>query len=314
MATLLSTPCKPATSYDMGPLPKAESFRAHRVFEKYITGVASYLGKRQTQEDRIILSDFAVSVVDGHGGSHVAESLAHGFCDMANNLHDWMEVELITAMDKEGCGMSGEVAACIRGYEACDSAHKTRDLTTFDYEASMTGAVIASLVFTDKWLHVVNTGDVEVVIAFNDGTGSTVTTRHTPHSEMDRINESGGYVHLGRLNGNLAVSRAFGDFKLKGTENTPGPLIATPSVVSYPIKDVKVIVIASDGFFDVADRASLLRNMHTMPRDDPSILADLASDYCASAMAEGSRDNVTVGIVIPTIRAHEDASSPEVCH
>ena len=58
-----------------------------------------------------------------------------------------------------------------------------------------------------------------------------------PHlfSEWERIQKAGGYIdEEGFLNGQLAVSRAIGDWHLEGMkkkkDGTPGPLIADPDI------------------------------------------------------------------------------------
>jgi len=47
---------------------------------------------------------------------------------------------------------------------------------------------------------------------------------HKPYDpvEKDRIEKAGGYVQTGRVNGNLAVSRALGDLEYKSA-NVPVP-------------------------------------------------------------------------------------------
>lgn len=41
--------------------------------------------------------------------------------------------------------------------------------------------------------------------------------------EKERIEKAGGYVQTGRVNGNLAVSRALGDLEYKSSANVPMP-------------------------------------------------------------------------------------------
>jgi serine/threonine protein phosphatase PrpC len=43
----------------------------------------------------------------------------------------------------------------------------------------------------------------------------------TDETEMERIINAGGYVEFGRVNGNLALSRAIGDFEFKQSEDLP---------------------------------------------------------------------------------------------
>lgn len=69
--------------------------------------------------------------------------------------------------------------------------------------------------------------------------------------EKARICAAGGFVDFGRVNGNLALSRAIGDFEFKkSTELSPEQQIVTafPDVISHTITDDdEFLVIACDG-------------------------------------------------------------------
>ncbi len=69
--------------------------------------------------------------------------------------------------------------------------------------------------------------------------------------EKARICAAGGFVDFGRVNGNLALSRAIGDFEFKkSAELSPEQQIVTafPDVISHTITDDdEFLVIACDG-------------------------------------------------------------------
>ena len=69
--------------------------------------------------------------------------------------------------------------------------------------------------------------------------------------EKARINGAGGFVDFGRVNGNLALSRAIGDFEFKKSADlAPEQQIVTayPDVVVHEITDDdEFLVIACDG-------------------------------------------------------------------
>lgn len=73
--------------------------------------------------------------------------------------------------------------------------------------------------------------------------------------EKARISAAGGFVDFGRVNGNLALSRAIGDFEFKKSADlAPEQQIVTafPDVVTHEISDDdEFLVIACDGMFDV---------------------------------------------------------------
>lgn len=71
--------------------------------------------------------------------------------------------------------------------------------------------------------------------------------------EKARIGAAGGFVDFGRVNGNLALSRAIGDFEFKkSAELSPEQQIVTayPDVTVHELTDDdEFLVIACDGKF-----------------------------------------------------------------
>jgi hypothetical protein len=69
--------------------------------------------------------------------------------------------------------------------------------------------------------------------------------------EKNRITAAGGFVDFGRVNGNLALSRAIGDFEFKkSAELSPENQIVTayPDVEQHDLTDEdEFLVIACDG-------------------------------------------------------------------
>ena len=76
--------------------------------------------------------------------------------------------------------------------------------------------------------------------------------------EKARISAAGGFVDFGRVNGNLALSRAIGDFEFKkGADLSPEQQIVTafPDVIKHTITDDdEFLVIACDGTYLMAGR------------------------------------------------------------
>jgi protein phosphatase PTC2/3 len=70
-------------------------------------------------------------------------------------------------------------------------------------------------------------------------------------AERARITAAGGFVDFGRVNGNLALSRAIGDFEFKKTAELPPEqqiVTAFPDVSEHDItEEDEFLVIACDG-------------------------------------------------------------------
>jgi len=87
---------------------------------------------------------------------------------------------------------------------------------------------------------------------------------HKPNNELEakRIVAAGGWVEFNRVNGNLALSRALGDFVFKKND---GKRAEEQIVTAYPDVDVKdltsdheFILLACDGIWDVLSNEEVL--------------------------------------------------------
>jgi hypothetical protein len=78
-----------------------------------------------------------------------------------------------------------------------------------------------------------------------------IVVAHNCSGEKARITAAGGFVDFGRVNGNLALSRAIGDFEFKkSAELAPEQQIVTayPDVTVHDISDDdEFLVVACDG-------------------------------------------------------------------
>lgn len=83
----------------------------------------------------------------------------------------------------------------------------------------------------------------------------SIDHKPTCEEEMNRIISAGGWVQFNRVNGNLALSRAFGDFVFKRNDKrsaTEQIVIAYPDVQTRELtSDLEFIIMACDGVWDV---------------------------------------------------------------
>ena len=84
----------------------------------------------------------------------------------------------------------------------------------------MAGSTAIVVLIKEQRLYCANAGDSRAVACVN-GEVMTLSMDHKPNNEAEskRINEGGGWVEFNRVNGNLALSRALGDFVFKRNEN-----------------------------------------------------------------------------------------------
>ena len=122
--------------------------------------------------------------------------------------------------------------------------------------------------------------------------------------ETDRITKAGGHVKYDRVNGRLAVSRAFRDFDYKTNQylgQKKQMVTALPDVFIYKIdQSWEFIFLACDGVWDVLSNQqvayfvlkSISRGLH------PQKICELLLDRCLSSELIGiGCDNMTAILV-----------------
>ncbi len=132
-------------------------------------------------------------------------------------------------------------------------------------ENDRSGSTAITAFVTPDHIIVANCGDSRCVLA-RDGGAIPLSTDHKPvnvisvsiyypqPSERDRINAAGGTVMAGRVRGDLAVSRALGDFPFKCNDSLPPEKqMVSPEpqilVIDRAEKD-EYLMFACDGIWD----------------------------------------------------------------
>jgi len=155
-------------------------------------------------------------------------------------------------------------------------------------------------------------GDAAVPLSFDH--------KPTNDEEKQRILDAGGSVAMGRVNGDLAVSRAFGDFSYK-TAQTLGPrqqMVTVLPEILHRKRDVsrdQFVVLACDGIWDVMSNEDVAayvldkivkgtaevgedgKEKEGKVRDGPVDLGRICEQLIDTCLGLGSRDNMSVIIV-----------------
>lgn len=92
----------------------------------------------------------------------------------------------------------------------------------------MAGSTAVVVLVKDNVLYCANAGDSRAIACIN-GKLEILSMDHKPNNENEskRIIEGGGWVEFNRVNGNLALSRALGDFVFKRSNKKPEDQIVT---------------------------------------------------------------------------------------
>jgi protein phosphatase len=279
----------------------------------YRCGCSTVNGLRGSNEDTHLLhisksgNECFFGVFDGHSGLEAAVAARDSFerhlrtdyaLETSLQSHDKKQLdakkmicELAAKVDTEVLTECGEDSASgTTGtffFARCDDSDQS-DSSGFDIK-----------------LFVGNVGDSRVLL----WTGSelqVMTKDHKPDDpeEKARIERFGGKVERGRVEGNLAVSRAFGDafFKTNKSRNA-GPsdqkVIAVPDVTMASVKwgSGAFAVLGCDGVFEGEFSNEYVVEFVRTQLKVTNDLATVAGNVCLEAVRRGSRDNVTCMIV-----------------
>ncbi|KAK4696262.1 hypothetical protein P7C71_g1616, partial [Lecanoromycetidae sp. Uapishka_2] len=140
--------------------------------------------------------------------------------------------------------------------------------------------------------------------------GFLATDRAILNGEKARICAAGGFVDFGRVNGNLALSRAIGDFEFKkSAELSPEQQIVTayPDVIAHTITDDdEFLVIACDGIWDCQSSQAVVEFVRRgiAAKQELSKISENMMDNCLASNSETGGvgcDNMTM-IVIALLR------------
>ena len=144
----------------------------------------------------------------------------------------------------------------------------------------------------------VNVGDSRTT----SSTGLNYSEDHKPtnESERARIENAGGYVSMKRVDGDLAVSRALGDFCYKNTSSPNDweeyKVTACPDVKRFDLTGVDWVVTACDGIWDVFTSSTIKTFIDSiiLEMGDDVDCGKVCERVMDEALERGSKDNMSV--------------------
>lgn len=243
---------------------------------------AMNIGGRKSMEDFIAIKQLDdgifLGVYDGHGGTRTAELVSTRLYTIlsermafSTNLNEEMWTDVFERMQFHVRGLrdsySGSTAVC---------------------------AYIKKLSTGEWYISSANIGDSRGVLVTSTGYTKRISNDHkaSDPDEVDHVEEHGGRVYCNRVDGRLAVSRAFGNTTIPGVTQIP----FTSSITLSEKLRVKYLVIASDGVWDVISDQNLGKYLSM------SVRANETCDFIASSILDraiflGSQDNISVIVV-----------------
>lgn len=237
--------------------------KSHHTMEDYV-----FAQFKQVDDNELGL----FAIFDGHLSHEIPDYLrSHLFNNILNEPNFWVEPE----------------SAIRRAYRITDST--ILDKAT-DLGKGGSTAVTAILINGQK-LVVANVGDSRAVICKN-GVAKQLSIDHEPGRERKIIEDRGGFVSnfpgdVPRVDGQLAVARAFGDKSLKMH------LSSEPDVVVELIDDdTEFLILASDGVWKVLSNQEAADCIKSI-KDARSAAKHLNEQ----ALAKGSTDDISCVVV-----------------
>lgn len=237
------------------------------------------------------------AVFDGHGGRLAADLAAEG---ITKELAAVMKSDVFPGGKAEGSDPN-KIGRAMR------DAFMNLDLNirkTFDesYGSDKSGCTAITALVTPTHVIVANSGDSRSIMAKN-GRTIEMSFDHKPFNaeERKRIQEAGGLVRSNRVNGDLAVSRALGDFSYKARADLPAEkqqVSAEPEIEVQKIeKTEEFLVLACDGIWDVMSNDEICAYIRQLMNNGETNLKLIAEEILDNCLRAGSRDNMSVVIV-----------------
>ncbi|KAI3443942.1 hypothetical protein Pfo_000607 [Paulownia fortunei] len=162
------------------------------------------------------------------------------------------------------------------------------------------GTTALTAMIFGRSLLVANAGDCRAVLS-RCGVAIEMSEDHRPCcvNERMRIESLGGYVDDGYLNGQLGVTRALGDWHIKGLKEGEkgGPLSAEPELKLMTLtNEDEFLIIGSDGIWDVFRSQNAVDFARRRLQEHNNVKL-CCKDIVNEAKKRGATDNLTVVMV-----------------
>lgn len=244
-------------------VPVTSQHVRRRGHASYRIGSGEMQGFRKTMEDALTIQTSLqdhpelsmFGVYDGHAGERASKYLARHLPGRINALANPMDTKAlekaILRLDADFCNNMGErqegstcIVALVKNPREKDSKRKRGK--------------------RKKWsILVSNVGDSRAILATKKGKIIKLSEDHKPTrlEEHRRIVSAGGTVLFGRVDGQLAMSRAFGDYMYKSDPSRPP---SKQKVIAVPeFKTIRAYVTLLRHCYNPTDGHAYMRSSWT---------------------------------------------------
>ncbi|QHN81154.1 probable protein phosphatase 2C 10 isoform X2 [Arachis ipaensis] len=206
---------------------------------------------------------------------------------LGDTVPAYLQKHLLSNILKEADFWNDPSSSIIKAYETTDQA-----ILSHNPDLGRGGSTaVTAILINNQQLWIANVGDSRAVLS-RGGQAIQMTVDHEPNTERGIIENKGGFVSnmpgdVARVNGQLAVSRAFGDRNLKSH------LRSDPDVQHCDIEqDTELLILASDGLWKVMANQEAVDIAKKIK--DPQ---KAAKQLAAEALNRDSKDDISCIVV-----------------
>ncbi len=249
----------------------------------YEIGVAHCQGKRPTMEDEHLNTAFTVT--DSNGAKHQVQFFAifdgHGSKETARTIKNYLPQYLKVQLSRTDLSDTSIWNALKIG---CMTTNEKLKEIEVDGGSTATMALIV-----DGSIWCANVGDSRTILVEDNGSFGQLSedAKPTDPRYAKGIYNRGNVIWDNRVNGRLAVARAFGDFNV-------GVISARPKITKTKLPSKGHLVLACDGVWDVGSTRQVAQAIYKNRTSTP---IDLAKNIVHSAFLAGSMDNLSALVV-----------------
>lgn len=237
------------------------------------------LNYKDSMEDFILIKESFINIekhnlslfalFDGHGGAQVAEYLKNNFCGILSKvIKEYEDLNFFQKL-KKAIEIIDKDISKLKDSQNCGS----------------TGTIV---IIDNDTLYCANIGDSKCFY-INDQEAIQITEDHNCKnlSEVEIVKKKGGKVFNGRVFGCLSLTRAFGDTDYKEFGVSCEPFIKK---ISINKNNIKYIIIASDGIWDIIDDKQLFKIQNELKNENSE---ELCNNLIKYSLNGGSIDNIS---------------------
>jgi len=261
-------------------------------------GISEMQGWRTEMEDSHIVTKMPslpdhilFGVFDGHGGHGAAEYAAKHLVSVIESIPEYKAYVASEDKDPNALGNAMSSAFLKLDRQLHEHQHGTNG-------GDISGCTSVTCMLTPQHFVCANAGDSRCVLGRD--TVIPLSQDHKPDKaiEEQRILKAGGSVQWKRVDGDLAVSRAFGDFEYKKRNDlsqmeqkvTCFPDI---TIVQRTDKD-EVLILACDGLWDVMTSPAAVDYVREIVQSGERDVKLIAEEMLDIALLNDSKDNISV--------------------